>query len=98
MQDSTIRSCGRWLSHFDWSEVTNLTDINQKYDLFIQTLQNAIDEFFPIRKNKLHPTDKPWTSTRVKSLIRSRQAAFHRNDMTSWKILKKKVIVAIAYS
>nr|XP_054752481.1 uncharacterized protein LOC129258052 [Lytechinus pictus] len=98
MPDSAIQSFGMWLNSVDWTDVTNKVDINEKYELFIQTLQSAIDHFFPIRRVKLHKCDKPWMTPRIKHLIKERQRAFHRNDIAVWKRLKATLKVSIEHA
>lgn len=91
MPDSAVRGFGAWIADQDWTEVTIQVDVNSQLEGFTETLNSAIDKYFPIRKVKLHSCDKPWMSAGIKSLLRERQTAFHRGDLPNWKRLRNKV-------
>ena len=95
MPDSAIRAFGTWISSHDWSEVTECRDVDDQCNQFYETLHAAIQRYFPLKKTKLHPSDKPWMSGEIKALIHDRQAAFHRGDKEAWKRLKESVIDSI---
>jgi hypothetical protein len=39
-----------------------------------------MDETIPERTVKMHPSDKPWMTSFIKTKIKARQRAFSRND------------------
>ena len=47
LPDSKIRDFGRWITNHHWEEVLNLNTVEQKYTAFYDTVQGAIDLFFP---------------------------------------------------
>ena len=49
------------------------TIVNEKFDIYINTLKDAVDKFLPIEKTYVYASDKPWITGKVKSLIAKRQ-------------------------
>ncbi|KAI8502529.1 hypothetical protein Bbelb_201170 [Branchiostoma belcheri] len=92
LKDSDIRAFGAWISQHDWNEVYNATSAQEKTDGFYKTLNQQTDKFFPTKVVKIHPTDKPWITTRVKRLIKKRQEAFYQRKEEVWKRLRNKII------
>nr|XP_054771412.1 uncharacterized protein LOC129279344 [Lytechinus pictus] len=90
MRESDIRSFGQWICNHDWSEVNQKDSLQVMCDNFYDTLINKMNEYFPLKTIKLHPTDKPWITPYLKSLIHQRQVAFH-NDRMRWRYLSNKV-------
>ena len=62
---------------------------------FNEDLRTAFDIYFPDKNVKLHPTDKPWMSAEIKSLILERQRAYHSGSNQRWRHLRNKVQVVI---
>ena len=58
---------------------------------FTDNLCNAFNTYFPAKRIKLHPTDKPWMSAEMKSLILERQCAYHSGSTEKWRHLRNKV-------
>lgn len=83
-------SFGRWLVSVDWSFIYELPTCSQKLNVFYELLRYAIDIFFPQRKVKEHPTDKPWITPELKILIQQRQQAMF-SDPEVFKKLRNKV-------
>jgi hypothetical protein len=48
-----------------------------------------IELFFPIRKSKQHPNDKPWITSELRSLIQQRQQATDKDPKTFRKLRNK---------
>ena len=67
-------------------------DIDLKVKLFTQILLNILDETVPVRKIRMHPSDKPWMTPYIKSEIKRRQRAFVADDMPNYQALKLKVM------
>ena len=81
----SMKSCfGRWLTSTDWSFLESLPNCKEKLVAFqssklsIETLNFAIETFFPLQKMKQHPTDRPWVIPDLKSLIQQRQQALFK--------------------
>ena len=45
------------------------TLVNEKFDIFINTLKDAVDMFLPIEKTYVYTSDKPWITGKIKSFI-----------------------------
>ena len=50
-----------------------------------------MNNFFPLKTVKLHPSDKPWMTAHLKNLIKSRQRAFHSGNTNLWCHNRDKV-------
>lgn len=64
-----------------------------KFHFFITDLKNSVDTCLPWKTVRIHPTDRPWTTKRIKMLIKKRQTAFIRDgkDSASYRLLRNKV-------
>ena len=59
-------------------------------------MTSATESTFTSRLSvKIHPTDKPWMSAEIKSLILERQRACHSGSNERWRLLRNKVRMAI---
>ena len=50
-----------------------------------------MDRHFPTQVVKLHSTDKPWISPKIKLLIKKRQKALVQKKMYLWRFLRNKI-------
>ncbi len=91
--DDKVRAFGRWFQGQTWSEVYGPGTQN-KTDAMYSILNKGMDNFFPNKTVKIHQSDKPWITPRIKSLIRKRQIAFATNS-TQWPKLRNMVKRAI---
>ena len=74
LRASRIRDFGKWITQQSWDDVISTTLVNEKFDIFINTLKDAVDKFLPIEKNLcIYASDKPWITGKIKSLIAKRQ-------------------------
>ena len=62
---------------------------------FTNDLSTAIDNFFPVKTIRFHPTDKPWITGHIKQLIKERQRAFHTGDAHLWRQYRRMVQLEI---
>ena len=93
----SINAFGRWVSSHQWfTRPDSTSSINSMTESFNNDLNEAIDTFFPLKSVKLHPTDKPWMTSRIKQLILERQRAFHSDKDGKWRELRTKVRDEIA--
>ena len=90
MKPSSKASFGRWLSSTDWSFLQVLPTCTEKLSSFQSLLSFAVERFFPLRKTKQHPTDRPWITPELKTLIQQRQQAMFK-DPPKFKKLRNKV-------
>ncbi len=92
LRESGLRSFGQWITAYDWSEVLQIADCNQKYLKFDEIMSGMIQHFFPCEPTALRNCDKPWLTPFLKRLIKKRQIALHVNGKSSsYKNLRNKV-------
>ena len=89
--DSGIKAFGTWLIHFDWSALLKINDVNMKVNYFFQIMWAMIDKYFPLKIVVSTNNDKPWITSKIKTLITERQKAhknknFHTRDQLARKI------------
>ncbi len=89
--DSAIREFGQWLVNYPWTEVLTVDDVNTKWENFSTTATRSYHHFFPTKRTKMHPTDVPWITPRIKKLITQRNKAFF-NMRGQYRRLRNKVI------
>lgn len=89
--DSATRSFGQWITHHRWTEVLTVEDVHDKWSNYTDTITAAYQHFFPTKTRRVHPSDTPWITPRIKRLIEQRNQAFHNNP-SHYKYLRNKVI------
>ena len=94
-KESNIALLTLRLNNENWNEIFTAQDIDLKVKLFTQTLLNILDKTVPVRKIRMHPSDKPWMTPYIKSEIKRRQRAFAADDMQNDQALKLKVMELI---
>lgn len=72
---SLLRAFGQWITTYDRTAILNISDVQSKFDLLHSCLMKAVNTLFPAKKVKISASDKPWTTSAVKSLIAQRQKA-----------------------
>lgn len=87
LRPSRIDAFGRWITQFDWSDLYTRSSVKEKFDLFSGTMVEAIDRYFPLQRTKCCSTDKPWLTSKFKTLISRRQKALsmHGKDSCIFK-------------
>ena len=80
-----------------WSQIFNASSCEQKFQLFMSKLNEAIDMSLPYRVIRKHPTDRPWITNKIKLSISKRQSAFlqHGKDSKEYRYWRNKVQSAI---
>ena len=73
LRASRIWDFSQWITQQSWDDVISTTLVNEKFDIFINTLKDVVDKFLPIEKTYVYATDKPWITGKIKSLIAKRQ-------------------------
>ena len=68
------------LNQDSWDEVFNAPDVDRKVAAVTKPLNFILDETLPVKKIRMHPSDRPWMTPRIKSVIKERQRAFIRGD------------------
>ena len=77
---------GRWLTSTDFRFLEALSSCSEKLDAFQALLNYTIDLFFPLRKSKQHPNDKPWITLEPRSLIQQREQAMDKDPVAFRKL------------
>lgn len=69
----------------------------QKFQLFMSDIYQAIEMFLAQRASKKHPSDRPWITKKIKGWIRKSQSAFiqHGKDSQAYRYWTNKVHGAI---
>ena len=80
---------GRWLTSTDFTFLEALPSRPEKLNAFQSFLNYAIELYFPLRKSKQHPNDKPWITSELRSLIQQRQQAMDKDPETFRKLRNK---------
>ena len=94
-----MREFGRRLTQFSRYELYSLGSCSEKFDHFHQALVNAIDHFFPVKVSRVHKSDKPWMTHRIKSSISKRQKCLTKygKDSPIFKMWRNRVQHLIRY-
>ena len=89
---SALNGFGLWSIRNQWfSELEPSPSSNELALSFTKDLNTAIDNFFPVKTIRSHPTDKPWITGHIKQLIKKRQRAFHIGDGQLWRQYRRIV-------
>ena len=93
MKDSNVRAFGRWICNDPWSGVFNEDDCQDKFNIFYELIMDAINSYFPLKKQKVSVYDKPWVSNKLKQFISKRQTSLVRYGKYShsFKFWRNKV-------
>ena len=95
--ESAINAFGRWVSSHHWfTRLDSVASVDSLTESFNTGVKTAIDIRFPLKSVKIHPTNKPWMTSRIKQLILERQRVFYSNRNGRWKELRIKVRDEIA--
>ena len=75
---------GRYLTKIDWSLVCGPLDTCESmWTSFHELVHSGLDIIMPEKQIRIHPNDAPWMTQKLKSLILSRQKAFHMHGAYS---------------
>ena len=78
---NVVGQSGNWLSPSGRYK----TFVEDKFQIFISELKKGVDCHLPQRTVKVHQTDCPWMTNKLKIWIRKGQTAFQRNGKDSIK-------------
>ena len=65
---SAIIQFGNWITRFDWSELINLKDVNDKVAYFVTITCIMVEKYFPLTPVIRTNTDKEWVTSNIKKL------------------------------
>ena len=66
-------------------------DVDQKVDIFTELTTSILDETVPMKGIQMHPSDKPWLTPCIKSVIKDRQCAYSKGDVEKYQQLRIQV-------
>ena len=75
----------------NWNQVLDARDVDQKVDIFTQLTTNISNETVPMKRIRMHPSDKPWLTPYMRSVIKDRQRAYSKGDMEKYQQLRIQV-------
>ena len=91
MTKTGLKKFDHWIKNHGWTEIFEHTDPNKKAALLVKELDNAMDQFFPKKRNVMKSTDDPWITPYIKRRIRSRKEIFGKERRSAkWKAYKKR--------
>ena len=73
-----------------------MASVDSLTESFNTDVKTAIDINFPLKSVKIHLTDRPWMTSRIKQLILERQRAFYSDRSGRWRELHTRVRDEIA--
>ena len=73
-----------------------MASVDSLTESFNTDVKTAIDIHFPLKSVKIHPTDRPWMTSRIKQFILERRRAFHSHRNGRWRELRTRVRDEIA--
>jgi hypothetical protein len=91
MKENQMKDFGKWIQSKDWTNVLKANNTQQKADALYESLQGAVESFFPLTAVKVHSNNKPWMSQKIKGLVKERQRAFASGNNDLYKKLRNKV-------
>ena len=72
---STKNHFGAWISSFEWGQLYDISEVNDKISYFSVLLWKVIDIYFSLLKFVISSTDKEWVTPKIKDLFSKRQKA-----------------------
>ena len=75
----------------NWDNVLMATDVDDKVEAFNRTILSLLDKAMPEVTIRMHTSDKPWITPKIKAQINARQKAYCRGDKSKYDQLCKKV-------
>ncbi|XP_071944778.1 uncharacterized protein [Antedon mediterranea] len=96
MPAHAIQQFGEWITQYPWTEVVNMSNLQEKANAFYSILDVKINKFFPLKSFRLHSSDKSWMNRVVKDLILKRQKCFaNEGKSNQWKLYRNRVQLEI---
>ena len=86
----------KWIAEKNWKVVYESKTVDEKVERFQQILVDKYLSIFPVKELKVSGDDKPWFSTKLKTLDRKRRREFERHKKSSkWKNLNEEFLQAV---
>ena len=85
---SRLHNC---LKNTKWVDVYNCTSVDEKTTIFCNKVLTHLDSIVPVTSCRMNTKDKPWMTSRIKSLIAKRQKAWKSGNIPFRNYLRNKV-------
>ena len=85
---SRLHNC---LKNTKWEDVYNCTSVNEKTTIFYNKVLTHLDSTIPVKYCRINTNDKPWMTSRIKSLIAKGQKAWKNGNIPLRNYLRNKV-------
>ena len=82
---------GAWITNFEWRELCEMAQVNDRVGYFTDLLWKVIDIYFPLTNVVIASTDKEWVTPKIKKLISGRQKAHFEGKIELRDSLAKKI-------
>jgi hypothetical protein len=79
------------LSNINWSPLYHANTCEEKFNIFQQVMNIAVDTCLPFHSVRRNLNDLPWVTDKFRSLIKKRQFYFHSGNTTLFKLYRNKV-------
>ena len=88
---SQMKAMGNIIVNEKWEHIRSEDDINEKVELFSQTIFKILDEIAPKKRIKIACDDPIWMNTRIKAQIRQRNREYTKfGKSEKYRVLKRK--------
>jgi len=87
---SNVQNLYQAISEINWTPLSNISDIDEQWNIFYCILTTAIQDCIPSRVVTLKTSDKAWMTPLTKSLINDRWTAFRNKNWELYNHLKQK--------
>ena len=80
-----------WIKGYDWTHLYECVTADDKASYFTDTIQQKMDELYPLKSRVMKSTDAPWITPCIKARIRARQRVYAKEERSNnWKSHKKE--------
>lgn len=92
---SKLHDC---LKNTKWDDVYNCTSVDGKISNFYDKVLACLDIIIPVTSCRINTNDKPWMTSRIKSLIAKRQRAWKLGNIPLRNYFRNKVAREIKFA
>ena len=79
------------LSHISWSSMYHMNSCNEQFQYFSSVVNGIVEKYLPLKRTKLHSSDKPRISSEIKDLIPKRQADWNSGNKFAFRLYRNKI-------
>ena len=92
---SAMQQFGNWITHFNWCDQFQMSDVNEKEAYCYETIWQNIEKYFPLVKVNTSSNDKEWITSELKDLFARRQRAHMEGNNELRDCLAKKIRIKV---